>query len=342
MLNETRFYCPECDEGLNLPEMQMPSRRSFLRVAGATTAAAAIGGTRLALGDETPAKAAAKPAEGIIRELYSTYSEEQKRDLVLPYDHMTDGKLTRQRTFNSPVNGKRIADVFTKPQQDLAKQALVAILSGNDALERLSRHGKWDSSGSLEGCGAMIFGDPAENGKFAWVFAGHHLTLRCDGNSEPGAAFGGPIYYGHSAGGYNKENVYLYQTEQVTKVFEALDGKQQAKALSQNNPGDGLGGTQPTNPRHGIAYSELSDDQKKLVEETMRTLLGPFRQEDVDEVMSIVKSGGGMDQIHVAFYEDSGINDGHRWHFWRVEGPGFAWNYRVLPHVHCFANILSA
>ena len=30
-----------------------------------------------------------------------------------------------------------------------------------------------------------------------------------------------------------------------------------------------------------------------------------------------------------------------RWHFWRLEGPGFVWNYRVLPHVHTFVNISS-
>ena len=30
-----------------------------------------------------------------------------------------------------------------------------------------------------------------------------------------------------------------------------------------------------------------------------------------------------------------------RWHFWRLEGPGFVWNYRVLPHVHCYVNISS-
>ena len=27
------------------------------------------------------------------------------------------------------------------------------------------------------------------------------------------------------------------------------------------------------------------------------------------------------------------------WRFWRLEGPGFVWNYRVLPHVHTFVNI---
>ena len=30
-----------------------------------------------------------------------------------------------------------------------------------------------------------------------------------------------------------------------------------------------------------------------------------------------------------------------RWHFWRLEGPGFVWNYRVLPHVHTYVNIAA-
>ena len=39
--------------------------------------------------------------------------------------------------------------------------------------------------------GAVIYGDPAPGKKFSLVFSGHHLTIRCDGNSMPGAAFGG-------------------------------------------------------------------------------------------------------------------------------------------------------
>ena len=30
-----------------------------------------------------------------------------------------------------------------------------------------------------------------------------------------------------------------------------------------------------------------------------------------------------------------------RWHFWRLEAPGFVWNFRVLPHVHCYVNIAN-
>ena len=34
-----------------------------------------------------------------------------------------------------------------------------------------------------------------------------------------------------------------------------------------------------------------------------------------------------------------GMKDSEPWHFWRLEGPGFAWNFRVLPHVHTWVNI---
>ena len=71
----------------------------------------------------------------------------------------------------------------------------------------------------------------------------------------------------------------------------------------------------------------------------MRSVLSPFRAEDGDEVMKIIKANGGMDKIHLAFYNEEA--EDVDWHFWRLEGPGFVWNYRVLPHVHCFVNISS-
>ena len=74
----------------------------------------------------------------------------------------------------------------------------------------------------------------------------------------------------------------------------------------------------------------------------MRTLLDPFRKEDADEVMQLVKANGGMDHVNIAFYKDDGTSDKVRWHFWRLEGPGFVWNFRPLPHVHCFVNVLQA
>ena len=55
--------------------------------------------------------------------------------------------------------------------------------------------------------------------------------------------------------------------------------------------------------------------------------------------MAIIKETGGMEKIHLAFYIDKEVKDEKAWDFWRLEGPGFVWNYRVLPHVHTYVNI---
>ena len=344
MNHESEFYCPDCDDGSDIPHTL--SRRNFVRqLGGGATAAAAVGLLPNAIAaDANKGKAKAKPAENLIRELHESLSAEQKTKLVLPWDHSKGGQPSRLGAYNSAFGGNRIGDAYTKPQQELIQRTLKAILSSDESYERLSRNGKWDSSGSFEGCGATIFGDPNGDKEFAWLFTGHHLTLRCDGNSMPGAAFGGPIYYGHRAAGYSDSNVYLYQTQQVQAVFDSLDAEQRKQAVG-NNPGDGKKGiTFPKGdaPRPGIGYRDLNAGQKDLVEKVMRTLLDPFRQEDGDEVMEIVKANGGMEQIHLSFTRDRKSKDDKvRWHFWRLEGPGFIWNYRVLPHVHCFVNIAS-
>src|SRR5262245_33546022 len=56
MLNETKFYCPECDEGFHLPEMK--SRRDFLKAIGATAAAATLATRTVRAAEAKP-----KPAE---------------------------------------------------------------------------------------------------------------------------------------------------------------------------------------------------------------------------------------------------------------------------------------
>lgn len=355
MLYESDYYCPECDEGIDVPEHQLQrrmkaaqSRRDFIGSVGvgATALLAGSVASQVAAEDAPANKRTPKPAEALIRELHDSLTDDQRKKLVLPWNHKGgDGRLSRLGTYNNAILGNQLHARLTKPQQDLVKKTVQSILADSEAWERITRYGKWDNSKSFERTGCAIFGEPADDKKFAWVFSGHHLTLRCDGNSEPDAAFGGPIYYGHTVGGYDKRNVYLYQTEQVQSVFDALDAKQQETAIAAKNPGDrekGIQFPEPGSPKPGIGYDQLTGDQQELVAGVMRTLLEPFRKEDADEVMQIVKANGGMEKIHLAFYKDRrSTDDNVRWNFWRLEGPGFIWNYRVLPHVHCYVNIVN-
>ena len=344
MLSESEFYCPDCDNGLDVraPRSRRQTRREFLG-----TAVAGAASTGLLLTPASAERRAARPAEALIRELHASLSDDQKKKLVLPRDHKRrDGKLSRLGTYNSAILGKRLDTHLTNAQQELVQRTVFSLLSGDDAWERITRYGRWDNSGSFERTGCALFGEPGDDQKYSWVFSGHHLTLRCDGNTEPDTAFGGPIYYGHSVNGYNKRNVYLYQTQQVQAVWDALNPAQRKIATAARNPGDRERGFQfpkPGTARPGIAFQALQDDQQKLVASVMRTLLSPFRQEDAREVMQIVEANGGMKQIHLAFYKDRRSTDDQvRWNYWRLEGPGFIWNYRVLPHVHCYVNIVNS
>ncbi len=340
--------CPECSEQ-GSPASGL-GRRDFLRVV-AGGAAGAVGGASLltptaSLAAPDGKQRAAKPAEGLVREFFATLTPEQKQVMVRPWDDGTwqGGTPTRLKTHNAAPLGKKLGEQFTKPQQELIHETFKAILSGEEAYERITRHGKWDNAGSFAGNGVAIFGDPSGKEPFSWVFAGHHLTLRCDGNSQPNAAFGGPMYYGHSANGHSETNVYNYQTKHVMGVFDMLTEPQRKQAVVVGSPGDGAAALRPRlveKPPGGVSYAELDAAQRELVAGVMRTLLSPFRKEDGDEVMQLLKRNGGLEQLRLAFYKDDAEKGNGRWDAWRLEGPGFIWNYRVLPHVHCFVNVVG-
>lgn len=351
MLNEeSQSFCPECVEQPQLTQPSGVGRRQFIRTVGGGVAALAginaVGMPRFSLAEDKPAVIAKpeKPSEALVKELFASLSTDQKKAIVLPWNHKDkDGNVVRLRMYNSAINDQLIYDEYTKPQQELNRRILRSIASDDEGYRRLTRGGDFDGSGSFEACGAHIFGNPDE-GQYSWVFTGHHLTVRCDGNSEAGTAFGGPMYYGHSPNGYSDKNIFNFQTRSVLSVFDALDEGQRKQAIVPGSPGEQIGSLKfkrPPEKNPGIAYKELSADQQKLVERVMRDILSPYRKEDAEEVMQIVKANGGMDKICLAFYEDSKMNDGQRWHFWRLEGPGFVWNYRVLPHVHTFVYISS-
>jgi hypothetical protein len=337
-MNETNEpRCPECTD----PVAAAPvlDRRNFIRVAGlaALGAAGVPAVARARRDDEKP-----KPAEALIQELHASLSDDQKKRIVLPFDDGPKGAPKRLGMYNAAVNNIKIGDVYTKPQQELLERIVRAMVSGEDGYKAISRNGTWDGSKAFGNCGALFFGEPKKGEKYAWLFTGHHMTLRADGDFMDGAAWGGPMYYGHSPNGYLAANVFNFQTKSVLELAKAMDEKQMKKAVVVGTPGEGAPSVKfhkKDEERPGIAGTELSKDQRALVEKVMRDLISPYRKEDADEVMQILKERGGLEKLHLAFYRDKDAGENERWHFWRLEGPGFVWNYRVLPHVHCYVNI---
>jgi hypothetical protein len=344
MNEQTKVDCPEC------ADVNSVGRREFLLATGGTAVTLAglqlVPQSVLAQPAATPAQPAAqrpaRPAEALVRELYASLNAEQRGRVVLPWNQGAgpNAQALRLRMYNASLNQHNIGAVYTAAQKELNQRILRAISSDDEGYRRVTRNGTFDASGSFDRCGAHIFGDPTGNQQFCWVFSGHHLTVRCDGNSEPDTAFGGPMYYGHSPDGYSQRNCWNYQTRAVLSVWDALSEAQRRTATMTTNPGEQIRSVQFRNNHPGLAYRDMTNDQKALVRTVMRNLLDPFRREDGDEVMELIGRNGGMDRIHLGFFRDANSNfPAGQWNFWRLEGPGFVWNYRVLDHVHCFVNI---
>ncbi|NQV26486.1 MAG: DUF3500 domain-containing protein [Rhodopirellula sp.] len=330
-------HCPDCDTSSDSRILDAfgdrVSRRGFLGTIGG--AAAVAGATQLlpGLSSVHAAPSAKSTAETAVKALYDTFSDQQAAMVCLPFDHQLRNRINANWKISNIAIG---SDFYSNEQKDLITQIVKGITS-EDGYDRLTRQMKADAGG-IDRYSMVVFGEPGTD-KFEWELTGRHLTLRADGNSAPGAAFGGPIVYGHGVEDPAK-NLFYYQTKQVNEVFKALDAKQAQVALLDSSPTEdevalqGKAGKFP-----GLAVADLSSDQKELVASTLKVLLGIYRDEDVQEVMAILKEGGGLDSLHMSYYSDSDLKGDKIWDVWRIEGPSFVWHFRGDPHVHAYINI---
>lgn len=333
-----------CGGGLNEPVEVGPTRRQVIRTAAAGAAALSAGlyAPLRALGADAPGQA--KSGETLVKQLYGSLSAEQRKAVCFAFDHELRSKVDA----NWRIVKQRVSEIYTADQQDLIGQIFRSLHSPEYADRVLKQVAGDTGTKGLGRCAAAIFGEP-DTGKFEFVMTGRHMTRRCDGDSVAGAAFGGPIFYGHAAGKFNESprhegNVYWYQAETANKVYAALDGKQQLAALEvgpRRERGVKTVAISPADKRHGIACGELSADQRKLVRDTLGDLLAPFRKVDADESLRLIDAAGGVEWLHMAFYKDKDLGSDGVWDVWQIEGPGAVCYFRGNPHVHAWINIIE-
>ncbi len=313
-------------------DCQGVDRRDFVKLGGAALAGVASTGlfdARFAHAGPSPTSA----AETAVGQLYTSLSDEQKKAVCRPFGH----KDRRRIHPNWHVTETTIGGDFFTDQQRTVIDQIVRNVTTEDGYERFQKQ-MLEDDGGMDSYSIAIFGKPGA-GKFQWEMTGRHLTMRADGDSVDKAAFGGPIVYGHGEED-PKQNLFYYQTKKANEVFQSLDPKQAEVALLKKAPKEaevllqGSGGKFP-----GIGVDELADDQKELFKSTLKSLFAPYRQEDVDEAIEIVKSNGGLDQMHMAFYQEEDLESDKVWDIWRVEGPSLVCHFRGAPHVHAYINV---
>jgi hypothetical protein len=319
--------------------------------AASAASAGLIGITDLAGATPTaiPARLPSQSPETLVASLFKTLTDAQKKDVAFPFDHPLRSDVNNNWNITKPV----LKDSFTKDQQAMIRDIFTGMHSPEyaDQVMKQVEHDNEDVGG-FGACSIAMFGEPGEQAdgksKFEFVLTGRHVTRRCDGNSVEGAAFGGPIFYGHAAEGFNEKpnhpgNVYWYQALRANELFQALDGKQRSLALRTDPRAEQATKTVALPGRsaklRGLPVNELSRDQKELVRKVMSDVLAPFRKADADEALALIDKAGGIDALHMSFFSNMDIGNDGVWDVWQIEGPAMLWYFRGSPHIHTWVHI---
>jgi hypothetical protein len=340
-----KVVCPDCDGGeVNL------NRRGFLRTAGWTAAAATASVPLWATPRAQAAPTTKSAAETAVKALYDSLSDKQRKVMCFDWDYEDkEKKRGLLRTFvsnNWHITEPRIRGGFYSiKQQDIIHDIFQGLINP-EWYGKFLKQLRDDTGGKLWGSdqSIAIFGKPGDD-KFEFVMTGRHMTLRADGNTESHVAFGGPIFYGHAAQGFNEKanhpgNVFWPQALLANKVYTMLDQDQQKKALVANSPDESdVSFHGPEGKFPGIPFKELADSQQKELNKVLKALIEPFRTEDQDKALECLSRQGGLDKCALAFYSDEDIGKDGVWDNWRLEGPAFAWYFRGCPHVHVWVHV---
>ena len=188
-----------------------------------------------------------------------------------------------------------------------------------------------------------LFGLPADLGLWGWRVEGHHLSLNFtvkDGKVISST----PEFFGANPGtvdaGKGRQIRVLGPEEDIARQILKLCTPEQQKEcwVSRVAPDEvpGSGAQQPVVAAPvGLAYREMSDDQKKLLQEMLTEYLKNLPI-DIEQERRVTMNEAGLEIIHFAWFGESDL---HQRHHYRVQGKTFVIEYNNTQnnanHVHC-------
>ena len=171
-----------------------------------------------------------------------------------------------------------------------------------------------------------IFGTPGEMNTWGWRVEGHHLSINI--TISNGKAASGPVFFGTNPaevrdGPRKGLRVLALEDDLGHELIKSLDADQQKKAIIETTAPKEIitGNTRKANPGPpvGLAVSEMTPPQKKLV----MTLVGNYayrlRPELADEDLAKIDKAGFE---NIKFAWAGGLEPGQG-HYYRLHGPTF-------------------
>jgi len=277
-----------------------------------------------------------EPVDVLARRLYAGLDDDQRAETCVPYNH----PLRQYHNRGVWGGGRSIVLGFSREQRRILTDLMYAGLSetGRDRVPE-EFFTRWSGVHSMR---VLICGDPTLP-PYQIILTGTHLNLRVGGKSVEGAAFGGPQVYGDQRGNEVvglPGNVYRDQFLLGQRILQNLDDGRRKLAVIEEAPVQ----TKIELPgRHrslaGIPVAELTGEDKDMVRQLVKRVLATYPSEDVSFASECLAANGGIDALHLSYYqhgEDGDIPEGQ---VFRLEGPAAVLYFRGYPHVHAFINV---
>ncbi len=272
----------------------------------------------------------------LARRLYVSLNDEQRAETCVSYDH----PLRQYHNRGVWGGGQKVFGGFTRQQRQILTDLLYAGVSETGRAripeEDLTR---WTGVQSMR---ALICGDPTSSA-YQIILTGVHLNLRLGGKSREGAAFGGPQVYGDQRGDGRAGlpgNIYRDQFLIAQRLLHSLDSGRWKHAVLEEAPVQTqieLQGPHGIFP--GLPVSELKPDSKIMARDLVDSILSTYRAEDVKYARECLEANGGLDALHVSYYQHGEDGEIPEAQVFRLEGPAAVLYFRGYPHVHAFISV---
>ncbi len=187
-----------------------------------------------------------------------------------------------------------------------------------------------------------VFGEPSDTGNWGWRLEGHHISLNFtikDGKVVSST----PEFFGANPGtvdaGKGRQIRVLGPEEDIARQILKHCTPEQQKVcwISKEAPGEVPGPNLPqavVGAPVGLPYGQMSEDQKKLLQELLSEYLKNLPA-DIEQERRDAINAAGIDKLHFAWF---GLSELHDPHHYRVQGPTFVIEYNNTQnnanHVH--------
>ena len=256
-----------------------------------------------------------------VAEFLDSLDAEEQKECLLPLEH--------ENRWQMLYPGAKRPGILIKKLNGLQKKKMEAALRmvlSDHGWEMANKVAAQDEAQGLDKYYLTCFGDPREDGGFAFRLAEHHLTIVQLEVSKGETMEFGPVLLGS-----NPADLWQADEEALMHAWKQI---KHPGVLIKDKAGVA---SKPMPENEGVLFSKLDAKAQVALKAAWNQRMSVFQPAIKQRVNGLLKERGGWDKFRVAYYKgaaDKRCIDGGRWDF-KCGLPGMVWDFEgSRGHIH--------